>query len=149
VGQAQKGGCLMAEEFEPIHIVELVISEVGSPENNGTKSGTLYSIPFKLSREAPAEWADLFVQAWDHPSFFTTMFRPGIAKVSRDRIILDGTSMDDVEKYHKTSLILTVEHANLAYAELLKKQQEEDERQREAELKHRKVVGDTAKRIKF
>lgn len=57
--------------------------------------------------------------------------------------------MDDVEKYHKTSLILTVEHANLAYAELLKKQQEEDERQREAELKHRKVVGDTAKRIKF
>lgn len=49
----------MAEEFEPIHIVELVISEVGSPENNGTKSGTLYSIPFKLSREAPAEWADL------------------------------------------------------------------------------------------
>jgi hypothetical protein len=45
------------------------------------------------------------------------MHRPGIAEVSGDRIILDGTTIDEAKHYHRNTLVLCVEETNRKEAE--------------------------------
>lgn len=77
------------------------------------------------------------------------MHRPGIASVIGDRLILDGTDLEEVEAYHAKTLKLVVERAN----ELCRKAEERiraEERRNEAEEKaHAENVEAVAKRIKF
>lgn len=51
---------------------------------------------------------EAFIKTWNQPPQFTTMHRPGIARVSGDRVILDGTTIEEVEKYHRDTLKLSI-----------------------------------------
>jgi hypothetical protein len=77
------------------------------------------------------------------------MHRPGIASVRGDRIVLDGTTVEEVERYHRNTLILALNEANKRVTDLDAKRRraEEDERRRLEE--HNKIVSDAAARLKF
>jgi len=77
------------------------------------------------------------------------MHRPGIASVYGNKILLDGTTIEEVEKYHKDILKLSVEFTNNTLRELkvIKKQKEEQKRQRLEEYENK--LGDISKRINF
>ncbi|HYX24526.1 MAG TPA: toll/interleukin-1 receptor domain-containing protein [Thermoanaerobaculia bacterium] len=136
-------------EFEPVSIVGVVVDEVGTPRADGTRGSALYSVPFRLSRRPPPEWAELFVHAWDHPSSFTSMHRPGIAQVYDDKVVLDGTTVDEVEKNHRDTLLLAADQANKGYAEWYTVRRAEEERERLRLETHKKSIEDSAKRLKF
>jgi hypothetical protein len=84
-------------EEEPIHIVGIVEEGIGQPQNDGTPGSALYRIPLRLSRRPSSTWARHFIETWNHAPRFTTMHRPGIASVSGDTIILDGSTMEELE----------------------------------------------------
>lgn len=135
--------------FEPIEITGVIVDEVGSPRNDGTRGCALYRVPFRLSAHPPSEWAQMFVQSWNNPSRFTTMHRPGIASVEGDKAILDGTTVDEVEQVHRETLVLATQEANRLYVELLQKRLLQQERERKRAEEHRRSVEDAAKRIRF
>ena len=102
---------------------------VGRPRNDGTRGSGFYKVPLRLSRRPSSEWAQLFVQCWDRPPQLTTMHRPGIARVSGDTIVLDGTTMAELETYHAKTLRFCVENVNeqeAEYPERLRAQQERE-----------------------
>lgn len=90
---------------EPIKIVRLITKEVSTPRLDGTPNSALYRIPFELSAAPPAGWATAFVEAWNHPQSFTSRHRPGIASVLGRKIVLDGTTVEEVESHHKETLM--------------------------------------------
>ena len=96
----------------PIKITGVILDEVTQPKMDGTEGSALYRIPFRLSRQPSPEWAKLFVHTWDMPPRFSSMHRPRIARVTGDKIILDGTTMEEVQQYHKETLQLCVTEAN-------------------------------------
>jgi hypothetical protein len=135
--------------FEPLRITGVVIDEVGTPRNDGTRGSALYVVPFQLSHQPPFGWSDIFVTCWDHPSRFTSMHRPGIASVEGDRIILDGTTVQEVERYHRDTLILAVDAANREFAEREAKRRSAEAAERLRVEEHKKSVHDAARRLKF
>jgi hypothetical protein len=139
----------MEKEFVPIKLVSVVTEEVGSPRNDGTAGGALYTIPIKLSASPRDEWRIFFLEAFDDPPQRDTAHRRGIASFREGRIILDGTTMEELETTHVATLKLAVEQANRKYADLLAHRRATSERQRQDEEKHRKSVEESAKKIKF
>ena len=135
--------------FEPLRITGVVLDEVGTPRADGTPGSALYVVPFQLSRQPPIGWDDIFVACWDRPSRFTSMHRPGIASVHGDRIILDGTTVEEVERYHRETLILAVNEANRQFAELDARRRRAEEAERLRIEEHKKSVTEAAKRLKF
>lgn len=91
---------------EPIKIKGIVIDEITQPLNDGTRGSALYKIPFELNQKPSYEWRDLFINAWNHPQRISTKHRPGIASTHGNQVILDGTTIEEVEKYHKETLKL-------------------------------------------
>lgn len=139
----------MADTNDDIKINGIIIDQVGELRMDGTRGSALYRVPFQLSQVPSSEWADLFVENWNHPPSYTTMHRPGIARVLGDRIILDGTTLEEVEKFHRDTLLLAVNETNQMITKLKAIRAEENaQRQRQLE-EHRKDVEDRAKRIKF
>ena len=139
----------MKKNFEPIRILEIITEEIGVPRNDGTPGSSLYEVPFRLSSTPPSEWAGFFISSWDLPPSFSSMHRPGIANVVSDKIILDGTTLEEVEEYHKKTLLLAVQEANRKYLELLRRKEREEEQEAKRLQKHREAVQEKAKRIKF
>jgi len=134
---------------EPVKIVRLITEEVSTPRLDGTPGSALYRVPFELSAAPPAGWATAFVEAWNHPQSFTCRHRPGIASVVGRKIILDGTTVEEVESYHKETLVAAVSHANLQVeqAQQASARQRVEAERREAE--HGKQVADAAAKVKF
>lgn len=135
--------------WSPIKIIGIAAEEITKPKMDGTRGNGLYAVPFQLSVRPPKEWAQLFVQTWNSPPSFTTMHRPGIAKVSGDKVILDGTTLEEVEKYHHETLLGVLEQVNRDYGEYRVRQEREAQRKREIEARHDENVSDVLKRIKF
>jgi len=139
----------MAQTFDPIKITGVVIDQVGTPRGDGTRGSALYRVPFRLSRRPPPLWAELFPACWDHPPRFSSMHRPGIASVVGDLLILDGTTVEEVQQYHRDTLILAVEETNNRYV----KTRAETEARQEEEAKriadHKRHVEEQAKTISF
>lgn len=97
------------------HLVKIIgVDENGVtvPRNDGTPGSGLYDVPLKLNRMPAAAWADTLVRTWDHPPSWSNMHRPGIASASGDRIWLRGTTIEEIEKHHLTTLKLCVDVAN-------------------------------------
>jgi hypothetical protein len=134
---------------EGIKIKGIIVDEVTEPRMDGTRGSALYRIPFQLSRRPSPEWAHLFVEVWNRPPRYTTMHRPGIASVQGDRIILDGTTVEEVEKYHRDTLILVVKTVNEDMAQREDQRRQQDERRRQESEEHRKRVEDASKKISF
>jgi hypothetical protein len=138
-----------ADADEPMRILGIDETGVTRPRNDGTRGSGLYLVPLRLNRTPSARWARVFPSIWDHPPQFTTMHRPGIASLSGDRIILDGTTVEEVERYHAATLRLVISEVNARVAA-----EEEAERARrelaEAEDRaHDDAVREAAKRITF
>jgi hypothetical protein len=134
---------------EPIKIVRIITEEVTTPPMDGTSGSALYQVPFELSSVPPAGWESAFVNAWDHPQSFTSRHRRGIASVSGKKILLDGTTLEEVQQYHKATLVDAVERANeyVADAQRVMAQRRLAKEQREAD--HRGRIDETAAKIKF
>lgn len=137
------------DKDQEIKIMGIITNKVTVPKLDGTMGSALYKIPFKLSRIPSNLWKDLFIEAWNMPPRFTTMHRAGIARVVGDEIILDGTTIDEVKKYHRDTLLLCVEQANKKEKEIIdNKNKIEREKQLQAQ-EHYQKLNDTLKEIEW
>ncbi|MGX5672382.1 toll/interleukin-1 receptor domain-containing protein [Thermomonas fusca] len=137
------------DETQDIRIEGVIADQVTTPRMDGTAGSALYRVPFKLSRRPDREWADLLVNNWNHPSSFTSMHRPGIASVVGDTIVLDGTTLDEVKRYHRDTLKLALAAANRQYNELQANRLAAAERERARIEAHRADVAKQAGDISF
>lgn len=135
--------------FQEIQIVGVIADEVGVPKSDGTKGSALYKIPFQLSQRPPQKWADLFRSNWDHPSVFTIMHRPGIASVVGDKIILNGTTIEEVMEYHRDTLMLVLQATNKTYKEFLERKQKTKELEEKRLKEHKNKIDDFSEQITF
>ena len=119
------------------------------PRNDGTRGSALYSIPFRLSSKPTRTWSELFLRNWDYPSSFTSMHRPGIARVDSDKIILDGTTIEEVKQYHRDTLILCVEKTNEEEKQIRKREEQLKRKKQEERENHYRNIDDISKDIKF
>ena len=133
----------------PLKIVGVIVEEVTEPTMDGTRRSALYVVPFRLSRRPSRLWSELFLNIWDSPPRSTTMHRPGIARVVDSKIILDGTTMDEVKKYHRETLSLCVRKANEEEAKVLERKRQDEERQRQKTAQHRATVEKIASELDF
>ncbi|HEX9425575.1 MAG TPA: toll/interleukin-1 receptor domain-containing protein [Pyrinomonadaceae bacterium] len=136
-------------QFEDIKVTRVIVEEITEPRNDGTKGSALYSVPFALSRRPSVEWSNLFIENWNHPPRWTTMHRPGIAEISGSTISLNGTTIEEVERYHRDTLQLAVDQTNKQYREWKRRQDEQRAREKAKSKEHRKHVDQAAKGIKF
>jgi hypothetical protein len=139
----------LQERSGPIKIVGVIEEEVTSPRNDETRGRALYALPFRLSRRPSTIWAKRFIENWNHPPIFTTMHRPGIARIRGDKIILDGTTIGEVERYHAKTLKLAIEKTNEEVAMHEESERIRVEQSRKDEIEHRDSVGEIAKRLNF
>ena len=138
-----------AQDDGPIKIKGIILDAIGTPRNDGTRGSALYRVPFQLSRRPSSDWARHFVQTWDHPPSWSTMHRPGIARVEGDCVILDGTTVEEVEKVHRDTLKVVLDRVNQDIAEHEAKQRRAKEAREEQLRQHEQSARDAAKRIKF
>jgi hypothetical protein len=136
-------------EEDVLKIKGILIDEVSQPLNDGTRGSALYKIPFELNKRPSHDWINLFINAWNRPPRFSTMHRPGIASVYGNKIILDGTDIQEVEKYHKETLKLAVEVANNSLKEIKEKHKLREEQERLKIEEHKNKLNDISRRINF
>jgi hypothetical protein len=106
-------------------------------------------VPIKLSARPSSLWASLLPQVWDNPSQWTSMHRPGIARVEGDCIVLDGTTVEEVRDVHVQTLRVVVDEVNRK-VEDAERRQEADRRKEETDRqKHEQHVRDVASKIRF
>lgn len=134
---------------EEIALTGVDVDGVTAPRNDGTRGSGLYAVPFTLSRRPDETWRRLFVQNWDQPPKFTVMHRRGIARVSGDRIVLDGTTMDEVERVHLATLKLVIQQTNQQHAQLASRESARRAAAEEAEQLRRQAVDDVVSRLRF
>jgi len=90
-------------DFEPIRIIRIIEESITKPRNDGKAGSNLYDVPFRLSHNPSKEWIDFFTQAWDTPANPSLAHRPGICRISGETIWLAGTTVEEVERFHKDS----------------------------------------------
>lgn len=134
---------------EPIKIIGVIIDEVTTPRNDGTRGSALYRIPFRLNRRPSPDWAERFLPHWNHPPRFTTRHRPGIASVHGDKIYLDGTTMEEVEECHRDTLKIAIKETNSEVAALEAHQRDAAARAQLEREEHERAVREAAQRLKF
>jgi hypothetical protein len=134
---------------EPVRIVGVDTEGIGRPRNDGTRGSALYRVPLILSRVPPAVWSSNFATAWNSPPAWTSMHRPGIASVQGDRIVLDGTTIEELEKYHLQTLKLVVRQLNEHTAQFLRAERERRRVEAEAAAAHDRNVREAAARLRF
>ena len=136
-------------QFNPIKIVGIIANEIGTPRNDGTRGCALYAVPFQLPRPPTPHWADHFVQMWDRPPSYTTRHRPKIARVAGDRIILDGTTVEEVAAIHRDTLKVVVAKVNQDIEDWERARHRAAEEEAERQRQQRQAVLDAAKKISF
>jgi hypothetical protein len=146
---ASSSGDNSAAAFEDISITRVIVEDITEPRNDGTRGSALYAIPFALSRRAPTEWAELFVATWNHPPRWTTMHRPGIARVSGSTVTLDGTTVEEVERVHRDTLQVVLDETNRLYREWHDRKTQALAQERARREEHRRSVEEASKRLKF
>jgi hypothetical protein len=138
-----------ASPTEPIRIEGVIVEDVGVPRNDDTRGSALYRVPLRLSRAPSAGWAEDFVAAWNSPPEWTTRHRPGIASVVGDRIVLDGTTMEEIEQVHLRTLRLALGIANERDAERREREVAEARRRADAARAHEEAIRAAASRLSF
>jgi hypothetical protein len=134
---------------DDIRIEGIIVDEVTVPPMDGTRGSAFYAVPFKLSRRPSNVWERAFIETWTRPSRYTSMHRPGIAHIQGNRIILNGTTIEEVERYHRDTLKLAVEKANEFEKMILREQRIKEEQEKLRIQKHAEEVRNVANRIKF
>ena len=85
----------------PVKILGVLADKVTEPRLDGTRGSALYTVPFQLNSRPSSCWGDIFVEVWNSPPRFTSMHRPGIASARGDTIVLEGTTLEEVKRYHR------------------------------------------------
>lgn len=137
------------EPAGPIRLVGVDRDAITVPSGDGTRGSALYAVPFRLSATPDRHWAAMFVNNFDRPPSFTSMHRPGIARVSGDRIVLDGTTVDEVVQYHQKTLKLAVDATNAQHAEHQRREQAEQAHRAQALQQHQEEVDRGLARLNF
>jgi hypothetical protein len=135
--------------FTPVEIVGVIPEEVGSPRYDGSAGSGLYPVPVRLSRSLSADEATLLVALWDRPPEFTSIHRPGIARAGGNRIVLDGTTVDEFARYHAKTLVGVVEQFNVDAGKAAEKQELVSKALKQAEAEHRSHVQEVVGEIRF
>ena len=139
----------LKKRLEDIRIVKIISEEVTHPRNDGTRGSALYTVPFLLSGSPRTSWSRLFVKHWNRPASFTTRHRSGIAHVSGNRILLEGTTIEEVDEVHLTTLQLAIDAANREYREIAAKELMRQRAEEAERAGHRRKIDDVAFRMTF
>ena len=139
----------IVEDEEDVKILGILTNEVTVPKMDGTPGSALYTIPFKLNKRPSSIWNQLFVENWNSPPRYTTMHRPKIAIVRGNKIILNGTTIDEVQKYHRDTLILCVEESNKQEAQIKKQMEFEEKKKQKFMNDHYSTIEEISNDIKF
>ncbi len=117
-------------DFQPIRIVgedEIIVLQSNDSKIDalcGISAKPLCRISFRLSCHPPNEWKQFFINAWKNPcSYNASWHDPQIASIEGDKVILNGTTEEQVKKYHRKTLDQAVEVANRQYQEFLQDKQ--------------------------
>lgn len=137
------------KEDAPVHILDVITDEITIPKMDGTRGCALYKIPFRLSKRPSDLWCRLFLESWKVPPQFSTMHRPRIASVVGDKIILNGTTIEEVRDYHKETLELCINEANKKESEILREEQRKREQAETRRKKHYDSVNKVIEEIRF
>ena len=135
--------------MEPLKLTEVLMDDVGRPRNDGTRGSALYAVPIGLNRTPDSVEAQLLVQHWDSPPQFTTSHRPGILQVLGDRVVLERTTMDEIESCHAETLRLVIEKTNADAAAYRESQRKQADAQVHRDHEHDDHVREVAARIHF
>lgn len=77
------------------------------------------------------------------------MYRPGIGSVLADTIVLDGTTMEELENVHLDTLRAVIEKTNAEAADNEHREQEAQHRDEQLRLRHEETVRDISRRLRF
>lgn len=134
---------------QAVRIVGLDVEQTGSPRNDGSKGSALYKVVLKLNRIPHPAWAESFPEAWNSPPAWTSMHRPGIGRAVGDRIVLDGTTVEEFEQYHLKTLKLVVRQLNELLAKHLERERRRQDAEAQAAAEHDRQVREAADRLRF
>jgi len=148
-GEGESGSLPRIESGDPIKILGVIVDEVKEPLLDGTRGSALYKIPFRLSRKPSNIWTKSFLQTWERPPQITSMHRPDIASILSDKIVLDGTTVEEVKKYHRDTLILCVNVANEEEKKIVEQQRRQDELARQRNKEHREKITKLSEDLEF
>lgn len=77
------------------------------------------------------------------------MHRFGKAKVVGNRIILDGTTIDEVKKYHRDTLVMCVDDANEEYKKIEERKLELEQIEKNQKNQFKKAINKKIQDIEF
>lgn len=145
-GASQEDGGHPLEEktSKPVKIDRILTDEITEPRRDGSPGSALYAIPFLLNRHPTQDWISFFVDLWNNPPRWSTMHRHGIAYVVDNKIILDGTTMEEVKEYHLETLNLCIEKANEMERTALDVATQNERRRRAQSEAHRRHMEELA-----
>lgn len=134
---------------EPIKIMGVIVDEVTEPRLDRTRGSALYEVPFRLSRRPSSLWTNIFLQTWQRPPQFTSMHRPRIASIHGDKVILDGTTIEEIKNYHRATLMLCKKAANEEESRILEQQRLEAEAAKQRSEEHRDNISKLSEDLDF
>ena len=77
------------------------------------------------------------------------MHRPGIARVSGNKILLEGTTIEEVKDYHRDTLKLAVDATNQEYRARVGEAERKRRALEDEKARHRRNIDDVATEIPF
>jgi uncharacterized protein YbgA (DUF1722 family) len=83
------------------------------------------------------------------PPTFTSMHRPGILSVHGNKVVLTGTTLEEIIAYHRETLKLVLAETNRQYRELAQQQRARSERTQQERDRHRRNIEEQARRLSF
>ncbi|MGD9528665.1 MAG: toll/interleukin-1 receptor domain-containing protein [Dehalococcoidia bacterium] len=137
------------DPHSPVSMSGVNLNGVTLPRNDGTRGSALYRVPIEVEPTPDYIWSELFVRHWNRPSSWTMTHRPGIASVVGNEIILDGTTMDELERYHMATLRLAVDSANRDRRKIAEQEDADKKRAAEHAQAQRVNNAEIANRLKF
>lgn len=138
-----------SRDDEPVRIVGVDTKDFGRPRLPGSRGSALYRVPVLLNRIPPTFWTGHFVDAWDHPPEYTTMHRPGIASVHGNQIVLDGTTIEEFERFHVPTLKMVIKILNKQTAAHLREEQARRDAEAVSQAERLRMAREVNKRINF
>jgi hypothetical protein len=129
--------------YEPIRITGIITDHITDPPPGSTR----YEIPLRLSRPPEPRWVKYLLRAWDDQSH-PPAHRAGM-EVGSDRIILDSTTIEDLEQFHVKMLKLALDEANQLASEDYGKLQSTLSAEQIKQRQHREHVNALAQRLRF
>lgn len=134
---------------EPLKPLGIATEHVGTPRNDGTPGSGLYRVPIQLNRRPNGREAQYLVYHWDHPTSWSTMHRPGIARVEGDLFVLDGTTVEEVRDHHIGMIKRVIDATNASEEEAAEQERRARDAAAAAQRAHEANVNDVAGQIRF